>query len=144
MARARAFTLDITKPSGRVPQIGDNDSGRFVKLVPVASPRAAGDTWPTHANPEQLQAGGAADVDWVEDHLDHTHLVDAIDGLLGISEPDGLGVDGAIIRALAKPPSAWAETGAGDADRVRLGDLRDAGCVRAIAWGAWPHRAVGR
>ena len=106
MARARAFTLDITKPSGRVPQIGDNDSGRFVKLAPVARPRAAGDRWPAYANPEHLQAGGAADIDWSEDHLDHAHLVDAIDGLLGISEPDELGVDGAIIRALAEPASA--------------------------------------
>ncbi len=29
-----AFTRDMTKPSGRVVQIGDNDSGRFLKLVP--------------------------------------------------------------------------------------------------------------
>ena len=45
MARARAFTLDITKPSGRVPQIGDNDSGRLFKLAPVAWPRTADIDW---------------------------------------------------------------------------------------------------
>jgi len=29
------FTVDITKPNGEIPQIGDNDSGRFIKLTPV-------------------------------------------------------------------------------------------------------------
>ena len=31
------FTFDVMKPSGEVPQIGDNDSGRFIKLTPVGS-----------------------------------------------------------------------------------------------------------
>lgn len=29
------FTLDILKPNGEIPQFGDNDSGRFIKLCPV-------------------------------------------------------------------------------------------------------------
>ena len=33
--RAGLFTMDITKENGRVPQIGDNDSGRFFRLSPV-------------------------------------------------------------------------------------------------------------
>ena len=48
--------------------------------------------------------------------------MDAIDGLLGLCEPSRLGVDGAIIRALAKPATPWLGAGTGDADRVRLGD----------------------
>ncbi|OAN54686.1 hypothetical protein A6A04_12235 [Paramagnetospirillum marisnigri] len=32
LARAVRFTMDVTKPSGRVVQIGDNDSGRFIAL----------------------------------------------------------------------------------------------------------------
>ena len=56
--------------------------------------------------------------------LDHAHLVDAIDGLLGIGEADELGVDGAIIKALAKPARHWVRAGAGDADRVQVGDLQ--------------------
>lgn len=32
LAAAAQFTQDITKPNGRIAQIGDNDSGRFLKL----------------------------------------------------------------------------------------------------------------
>ncbi|MBW8886639.1 MAG: alginate lyase family protein [Fibrobacteres bacterium] len=60
LERAAEFTLDITRPDGRVPQIGDNDSGRFLKLYPQPDP-----------------AGGS------EDFLDHRHLVAAIDGFFG-------------------------------------------------------------
>ena len=35
LQRAAEFTIDLTKPSGHVAQIGDNDSGRFVKLGPA-------------------------------------------------------------------------------------------------------------
>lgn len=59
LERAAEFTLDITRPDGRVPQIGDNDSGRFLKLYPP------------------LPAGAG------EDFLDHRHLVGAIDGFFG-------------------------------------------------------------
>ncbi len=35
LARAASFTVNITKPSGEIPQIGDNDSGRFFRLTPL-------------------------------------------------------------------------------------------------------------
>ncbi len=35
LEKAGEFTTDITKPQGNIPQIGDNDSGRFLKLWPV-------------------------------------------------------------------------------------------------------------
>lgn len=35
LARAGEFLRDLTKPSGRMAQIGDNDSGRFFKLHPA-------------------------------------------------------------------------------------------------------------
>jgi hypothetical protein len=34
LARATRFAADVTKPSGEIVQIGDNDSGRFFKLTP--------------------------------------------------------------------------------------------------------------
>jgi hypothetical protein len=37
LVRAAAFTVDVTKPNGRVAQIGDNDSGRFIVLQPTES-----------------------------------------------------------------------------------------------------------
>jgi hypothetical protein len=56
------FTMDITKPNGRVIQIGDNDSGRFLKLQPVF--QSKGDDSGTD-----------------EKCLDHRHLVAAMNGL---------------------------------------------------------------
>ncbi len=48
-----AFTSGVTKPDGRVVQVGDNDSGRFFKLIPVE-----------------------------ENSLDHRHLLAAFNGVL--------------------------------------------------------------
>jgi hypothetical protein len=53
------FTLDATKPSRRVAQIGDNDSGRFVRAQPVS------------------------DGSTREDSLDHRSFVGLIGGVLG-------------------------------------------------------------
>ena len=54
------FTVDITRPDGLIPQIGDNDSGRFLKLFPVY--KKVGENW-------------------LEEVLDHHHLVAAINTL---------------------------------------------------------------
>jgi hypothetical protein len=34
LERAAEFSMDVTKPNGRVVQVGDNDSGRLLRLVP--------------------------------------------------------------------------------------------------------------
>ncbi|MBV9521272.1 MAG: heparinase, partial [Alphaproteobacteria bacterium] len=39
IAAMAAFSRAVTKPSGRIAQIGDNDSGRFFKLHPILAPR---------------------------------------------------------------------------------------------------------
>ena len=57
---AAEFTVDLTKPTGAIVQIGDNDSGRFLKLLPALI-----DERPQPA----------------EDHLDHRHLIAAVSGL---------------------------------------------------------------
>lgn len=36
LERMAEFTMHVTKPNGRIVQIGDNDSGRFFKLCPLA------------------------------------------------------------------------------------------------------------
>ena len=59
MERAGEFTMGIATPDLRVPQVGDNDSGRFLKLHPVQGPSLE------------------------EDVLDHRHLVAALNGLFG-------------------------------------------------------------
>lgn len=62
LAAMADFTQGVTKPSGRVAQIGDNDSGRFLKLQP------------------------AYDGTLEEDDLDHRHLLAAIGSLIGRNE----------------------------------------------------------
>lgn len=77
LERIVEFTAQIAKPSGRVPQIGDNDSGRFVKLDPL------------------------------ENELDHRSLLAAGLGLLGRqawASGDGERPETVLLRALAGPP----------------------------------------
>ena len=73
------FTRDVTKPNGRVAQIGDNDSGRMFKL-----------------------SVGHISNDLIEFHLDHSGLITAINALLGRSNIErGFASEAAIVRALA-------------------------------------------
>ncbi|OAD19831.1 Heparinase II/III family protein, partial [Candidatus Thiomargarita nelsonii] len=62
------FTMDITRPDGLIPQIGDNDSGRFLKLFPVYKKLTVAE-----AKARYLY--------WMEEGLDHRHLVAAINAL---------------------------------------------------------------
>jgi len=66
LERIANFTRAIMKPNGQAIQIGDNDSGRFLKLHPTFQKAALNETH-----------------DWIEDHLNHSHLVRAIDALFG-------------------------------------------------------------
>jgi hypothetical protein len=81
--RMAEFTRDVTKPDGRVHQVGDNDSGRFLKLWPAI--RAV----PVEGVRRRLASLAGWDglpdgsVYREEDVLDHRHLVAAIDGLFG-------------------------------------------------------------
>ncbi len=61
LAAMAEFSMAITTPSGRIVQIGDNDSGRFLKLFPLF---------------ENEPRGGAKIAR--ELHLDHRHLVAGI------------------------------------------------------------------
>ena len=60
LERMAEFSVHVTKPNGRIAQIGDNDSGRFFKICP-----------------------SFVDVDGIlsEQHLDHRAIVAAINGL---------------------------------------------------------------
>jgi hypothetical protein len=76
------FTVHLTKPDGHIPQIGDNDSGRFLKLQPVChlieEVDKPGDLTINTDRPEARFDVGKC---WDEDHLNHRHLVAAINGL---------------------------------------------------------------
>jgi len=79
---ALRFTAWITKDGGDVPQIGDNDSGRFLQLAPLPRKITGIEAVTRFAN-----LGSGAEIDdsepyWSQDHLDHSHLVIAGDALL--------------------------------------------------------------
>ena len=93
------FTRAITKPNGRVPQIGDNDSGRFLKLHPVFETISAAEATARYVNLDHWAGlpDGAPYLD--EDFLDHRPLVAAIDALLGRPH-EGVWLDAAWVGAL--------------------------------------------
>lgn len=81
LERMVEFVMAVTKPNGAIIQIGDNDSGRFLKLAPayqVMNIKQARETY-SHLNGYQDLADSAHY--FVENHLDCSHLVDAASGI---------------------------------------------------------------
>lgn len=73
------FTVDITKPDGEVPQFGDNDSGRFLRLTPIGK-------FITYqeASKQYLNLCDHRMIDklfWDENTLNHTTLCSSFAGL---------------------------------------------------------------
>lgn len=145
--RMAEFTRDVTKPDGAVHQVGDNDSGRFLKV------------WPEHRAVPVLEArrrlanlagwdglpDGAAY--WEEDVLDHRHLVAAVDGLLGRADFVAFAPghpEREIVRALAggarfapaaREGSAAADASVGtEAEWERARAAVDDGAMRRRTW----------
>jgi hypothetical protein len=77
------FTMHLTKPNGHVPQIGDNDSGRFLKFQPVFHLIRVDGSAAQTTNLTEGTAPSDTGHYWEEDHLDHRPLVAAINGLFG-------------------------------------------------------------
>ncbi|MBI5163730.1 MAG: alginate lyase family protein [Magnetospirillum sp.] len=82
LARAVRFAADVTKPSGDIVQIGDNDSGRLLKLAPLCDLRPSGPR---------------------ERGLDVSHLLGAAEGLFGgdFAAPATAALDRAVVAMLA-------------------------------------------
>jgi len=105
LERMAEFTMHATKPNGRVPQVGDNDSGRFVKAMPAGETMSVDEAKHNFANLADWLPPDGMEVYWQEDHLSHRHLVSAIDALCSredfASVRSGDDVDGWLVRALA-------------------------------------------
>lgn len=105
LRRAADFARRIIKPSGRAAQIGDNDSGRFMKFAPAFHPVLTSDGEAGPADPGERSDAGLR---WTENHLDFRHLLGAADGLFAAA-PDTSGtpeyrLEYEMVRGLAGGP----------------------------------------
>lgn len=80
------FSSHITKPSGHVPQIGDNDSGRFMKLFPCFQALTTAEARMKYLTLDRYAELPDQDLYLDEDILDHRHLLAAVNGLFGRSD----------------------------------------------------------
>lgn len=105
LERAAEFSMHATKEDGRVAQIGDNDSGRFFKLQPAGTSMTVEQARRQHENLSGYAVLPDGDHYWLEDSLDHRHLVGAISALFtrrDLADFAGpFGLDAAVIRILA-------------------------------------------
>lgn len=81
LERMAEFIVHSTGPGERVPQIGDNDSGRFLKLLPTCRRLSVAAARARYRNLDGYQELPDDAEYWDEEHLDHRHLVAAINGL---------------------------------------------------------------
>jgi len=83
LRKVAGFTAWVTKPSGDIAQIGDNDSGRFLKIAPAYDKCSVAEAKAMYLNLAAFNALRGDASYWSERHLDHRHLLGAADGLLG-------------------------------------------------------------
>ncbi len=74
LEKAAEFTMLINKPTHEIPQIGDNDSGRFLKIWPIYTPRSVSETTTMYANLTATSKSCSEQIYWDENGLNHTHL----------------------------------------------------------------------
>jgi heparinase II/III-like protein len=90
LEQAVEFTMHLTKPSHGVVQIGDNDSGRFLKLLPPVHRRSVAQARALYGNLDGYAALPDHAAYWAEDHLDHRQLIAAMSGLVQRSDFAGM------------------------------------------------------
>lgn len=125
------FALEITKPNGQVPQIGDNDSGRLLKLQPVYRRLTVAGARAQYANLIGYRDLPDEAAYWDEDILDHRHLSAAACGLFHSDCRDAQGkrqLESQIVSVLAggiRLSSSQARDDGSAAHRIRVGEDAD-------------------
>ena len=71
------FTVDMIKPDGHFPQIGDNDSGRFFKLSPSFKSIKVSEAKQIFGNLKGYKELPDDEIYFMEDHLNCDHLIAA-------------------------------------------------------------------
>ena len=134
------FTRRIIKPNGLVPQFGDNDSGRLVKLRPAVEQMTVGEAKRRYANLAGFCELPDESLHFEERSLDHRHLLDASRPLLQGWRPDDprpKTVEEWIVSGLSGgiPPSCVSLDAVIPSGRARIGDDRVWRRLRAQADG---------
>ncbi|MHB1344383.1 MAG: heparinase II/III domain-containing protein [Thermoleophilia bacterium] len=110
IATMAEFSMDATRPDGRIVQFGDNDSGRFLKLSPIYECTTVAEAKAGFANLDGYSGLPDDAAYLVEDHLDHRHLVAACAGLLSRDDFPAFAIgndfETEVIRKLA-PEASW-------------------------------------
>ena len=133
--RMVAFAEAMVRPNGQILQIGDNDSGRFIRFVPrweQWSCSAARATWASLEN--YAPADG---VHWEEDHLSYETSLGALAALAGGSWKKAEGsIEYATVRALIG--NRWSHEGRFESPVRTVGSRGDANIWRSRV-AAWSH-----
>ncbi|NIW60788.1 MAG: heparinase, partial [Nitrospinaceae bacterium] len=106
LERIAGFVRAATKPNGQIAQIGDNDSGRFLKLQPVYYRAGLEELQSLFRNLQDYAGVDSLTRHWVENSLNYGHLAQAIDHLLGKGENALPGFHAQIVKTLAGTPLA--------------------------------------
>ncbi len=79
--RSAYFTYDITKPNGNIPQIGDNDSGRFFKFTPVGEFITTDEAVNKYSNLKGYKNLLGKEIYWDENGLKHGAFISSVSAL---------------------------------------------------------------
>lgn len=145
LAAMRTFALACQAPGDRMWMVGDNDSGRFVKLASPYLKLSRGEALSRYRNLEALAPESVPGIYWDEAGLSVASLVSGIDGLLGVAraEPASAGALEhswfAGFRQLpASPPGRNAAAQAfGTPARAATRALGDPQLLHRAEWVAW-------
>ncbi len=80
---AGQFTATLIKPSNEIPQIGDNDSGYFLKMSPVGEFLSSEQAKSKYKNLESYNS--IQEIYWDENSLNHSPFISAVDGLFNLN-----------------------------------------------------------
>ena len=72
------FVVHITRPDGKITQIGDCDNGRFLKLNPVYDRRTVDEAASLYRHLSHYRRHKNQSIYWDENHLNNRHIVAAI------------------------------------------------------------------
>lgn len=100
LARIADFTSALEMPTGSVPQIGDNDSGRFLHITPMYRKLSVAEARSRYVHLSGYEAQQKTADYWDLDEQNHSHLLHAADALLKCKAPQTL--EGVVIRGLAR------------------------------------------